>query len=53
MSRNQEETEYGVIEALTETMRLSGARQAEVTYNISKLCVNVRIVVVDLNYNKK
>lgn len=53
MSRNQDETEYGMIEALTETMRSTGARQAELTYNIDKLCVNVRVVVCDLNYNKK
>ena len=53
MSRNQEETENGLIESMTEAMRSTGARTAELAFNVDKLCVNVRVVVCDLNYHKQ
>lgn len=53
MNRNPDEINYGLIEALAETMRSSGSSLAELTFNIDKLGVNVRMVVVDLNFKKK
>ena len=53
MSRNKEETDYGLIEAMTEAMRSTGAGKVETTFNVDKLCVNVRVVVCDINFHKQ
>lgn len=53
MSSNKEDTDYGLIEAMTESMRSTGAGKAELTFNVDKLCVNVRVVVCDLNFHKQ
>lgn len=53
MNREQTEPDYDLIEALTENMRSTGARQTEMTYNDDRMCVNVRVVVCDLNFQKK